>query len=400
MLIVAGCGSRPDPIHEYARLAVGLGERDVPSLDYYYGPEDWVRDSRLNPPRLRDIAAQARALAERAPELGPSADAFRKQVAAVAARADQLAGKRLSFDEEAAVFADVPALPRVSEAQMELVRAELSQLLPGPGTLAARYEAFEQQWLIPADRLAAVLEAAVKECEGRTLTHLKLAEPGRIESEWVGDKPWNAFSLYKGAYRSRIRWNSDYPLTVDRAVALACHEAYPGHHLHNVIAEQDLVQTRKNSMLAVQPAFSPQSFLSEALASYAVDLAFTPAERELFQTSLLRSAGLPTADAARAFRVARLVEELEPLQAAIARDFVDGRLEFTRAGEELERQVLMAHTEVSLKYFSQYRTYVLGYTVGKTMARRCFDGIGTGERWVLLRKLLTRDISLAQCAAK
>ncbi len=147
----------------------------------------------------------------------------------------------------------------------------------------------------------------------------------------------------------------------------------------------------------VQPTFSPQSFLSEALASYATDLAFTPEEREQFQQNVLYpAAGLNAKNASREFKIARLMEELEISQAYIARDFLDGRLEFTRASAKLERDVLMVHAEETLKYLNQYRSYMLGYTVGRAMARSCFEK--SSDPWQLLQRLLLRETSLSSCA--
>jgi hypothetical protein len=62
--------------------------------------------------------------------------------------------------------------------------------------------------------------------------------------------------------------------------------------------------------------------------------------------------------------VERLVDELQSAEPAIARDFLDGKLEWARAANALEQQVLMASPEQTLKYISEYRTYMITYTLG------------------------------------
>ncbi|HEY7162245.1 MAG TPA: hypothetical protein VH815_13345, partial [Acidobacteriota bacterium] len=43
-------------------------------------------------------------------------------------------------------------------------------------------------------------------------------------------------------YRSIIQVNTDLPVTIDRAIDLACHEGYPGHHVLNLLIEKNLVR--------------------------------------------------------------------------------------------------------------------------------------------------------------
>jgi hypothetical protein len=50
-----------------------------------------------------------------------------------------------------------------------------------------------------------------------------------------------------------IQINTDLPVYIDRAVDLGCHEAYPGHHVYNVLLERDLVRGRAGSNIALPP---------------------------------------------------------------------------------------------------------------------------------------------------
>jgi hypothetical protein len=395
VVATSACHRPPDdPVREYIRLAVALGERDSQSLDYYFGPPDWVADVKSHPPAFSTIAQEAQQLAGRVDQ-----EFLRRQIRAVGARASMLAGRRLTFDEESAEFFDLQHLPETDEQQLEKTRRQIGNLLPGSGSLSKRYDAFERSLIIPEDHVQRVLESAVKECRARTRAHLDFPLGESIETQWVHDRPWSAFSLYQGGFHSRVQWNADLGLTVDRALQLACHETYPGHHVQVTLIDQNLVQVVKRLEFVVQPTFSPQSFLSEALASYAVDLVFAPEEREQFQRSVLYPlAGINPANATREYRIARLMEQLELVEVGIARDFLDGRLEFARASEQLEQKALMVHAEETLKYLNQYRSYMLGYTVGHAMARSCFSH--SSNQWRLLRQLLLQERFLSSCSTE
>ena len=68
--------------------------------------------------------------------------------------------------------------------------------------------------------------------------------------------------------------NTDLPIYVDRAIDLACHEGYPGHHVYNVLLEKNLVRDRGWVEFSVYPLFSPQSLIAEGTANFGIDVAF------------------------------------------------------------------------------------------------------------------------------
>src|SRR5581483_3347308 len=192
-----------------------------------------------------------------------------------------------------------------------------------------------------------------------------------VAIEYVHDKPWSAFSRYRGNFQSVIQVNADLSLTVDRAVALACHEGYPGHHVFNSLHDSRFVRALHWTEWTVQPSFSPQSLASESLATIAAEIAFPGDERvRLERDVLFPIAGLDPSSAEKYDRVERLVDKLQSLEPAIARDFVDGKLEWARAAVALEQQTLMAHPEQTLKYISEYRSYMLTYSIGRDLAAR------------------------------
>jgi hypothetical protein len=252
------------------------------------------------------------------------------------------------------------------------VRAQLERLLPGHGELAARYAAFDRMFLIAPDRLPAVFARAVEGCRAVTRAHLTLPPDERIDVEYAPVLAWSAFTRYEGVFKSRISINTGLPLTVDRALDLACHEAYPGHH-----AIDSLVDARfsgRRIELSVRPLFSPQSLLHEAAASVASELAFPGSARLTFERDqLFPVAGFDPADADRYVRVGRLVDQLHGVQADIARRYLDGELDFPRASAALERDALMPSADATLKFLNQFRTYAATYTAGRDALSRFLD---------------------------
>ena len=144
-----------------------------------------------------------------------------------------LQGKKLTFDEESKALYDAVA-PRNDAATFAQVLAELEKKLPGPGSLLDRYEAFRSRFVIPRDRLDATFKAAIEACRSRTLEHITLPPGESFTVEYVTNKSWSGYNWYQGQYKSLIQVNTDLPIYVDRAIDLACHEGYPGHHVYNV----------------------------------------------------------------------------------------------------------------------------------------------------------------------
>jgi hypothetical protein len=352
-------------VRQYVRLAVALGERDPDSIDFYYGPPQWVAAIRKHPPRLEEIRRSALELGRRLePDRHARAKHLAGQLKAIATRADELLGRQETFDQKTSAYFGL-TVPTAAPRNTEQGRREIDRLLAGTGSLAQRYAAFDRQFLVPVDRLPAVMARAVQGCRDQTLQHLQLPAGETVQVEYVHNKPWSAFSRYRGNFQSLISVNVDLGLTVDRVLQLACHEGYPGHHAQNVLQDLRLVRGLHWMEWTVQPTFSPQSLVSEALATYAVKIAFPAQERMRFERdALFPIAGLDPKTAEKYGRVERLVDELQSAEPAIARDFLDGKLEWARAANALEQQVLMASPEQTLKYISEYRTYMITYTLG------------------------------------
>ena len=66
---------------------------------------------------------------------------------------------------------------------------------------------------------------------------------------------------------------------IDRAVDLAAHEGYPGHHVYNALLEKALVRDAAGWSLVFIRFFSPQSLIAEGTANFGRDLVFTRAKK-------------------------------------------------------------------------------------------------------------------------
>ena len=200
-----------------------------------------------------------------------------RQLHAIVARIDVIRGARAPFADEARSLFGLDLSPGDHRAAAASVRAEIDRLLAGPGDLTARYAAFDRRFLIAPDRLPAVLARAIEGCRAVTREHVTLPPGEGVDVDYVRESPWSAFTRYGGGFRSRIQVNASLPLTVDRALDLACHESYPGHH--TIASRLDAGFPGLVEFL-VQPLFSPQSLLHEAAASLAGRLALVSTMRK------------------------------------------------------------------------------------------------------------------------
>ncbi|RMG46588.1 MAG: hypothetical protein D6718_05400 [Acidobacteria bacterium] len=389
---------------EYVQLALELGEHDPDYVDAYYGPEEWREQARRNPSdpariaeRARELAATASGSAARSRGLLAARGRFlSKQLASLAARAEMLAGAELRFDEESQVLYDATAPHHRADFYQSLV-ARLDAELPGEGPVPERYAAYLRRFEIPKDRLRAVFDAAVRECRRRTLAHVTLPEGESFDVEYVQGQPWSAYNWYQGNFRSLIQVNTDLPVTIDRAVDLACHEGYPGHHVYNVLLEQRFVRQRGWVEFQIYPLFSPMSLVAEGSANYGIEVAFPGEERTEFERDVLFPlAGLDPAEAERFAAVRRLAEALSYAGNEAARDYLDGKIGREEAVDYLVRYALMPRerAEKRLDFIDKYRSYVINYNLGKDLVRgwverRLRGGSDPGERWRAFVELLT-----------
>jgi hypothetical protein len=238
---------------------------------------------------------------------------------------------------------------------------------------------------------------AIQAGRERTLQHIRLPSDERFTVEYVTNKSWSGYNWYQGGYRSLIQVNTDLPVFIDRAIDLACHEGYPGHHVYNVLLEKNLVKDRGWIEFSVYPLFSPQSLIAEGTANFGIEVAFPGKARVEFErTVLFPLAGLDPARAAEYYDVQSLVDQLSYAGNEAARRYINKQIDATQTVAWLERYALMQHDRAMqrVKFFDQYRSYVINYNLGKDMARRYIESRGgtadaPQKRWAEFERLIS-----------
>ena len=159
--------------------------------------------------------------------------------------------------------------------------------------------------------------------------------------------------------------NDDVMLDVSRAFRIACHEAYPGHHVQHVLIDR-LFEQRRWPELQLVPGFGPHLLLLEGAAEVGADLALAPFEREQFyRDQLFPAAGLKTDRVTTLVKVEGLLQELLPVVTDVARQYLDGSLTQERAVERLTNDALVANPQGTLAFIERRRARALVYGEGR-----------------------------------
>jgi hypothetical protein len=407
VLIAAVHGSvaaMDDLAERYVKLVLAVGVHDADYVDAYYGPPEWrtaVVAARRGIADLEVDAAELLAAVKSQPA-APSSDELvqlrhqylRRQIESLQSRLAMLRGERLAFDAESKLLYDAVA-PTHTEQEFAGVLDELAQRLPGTGTLPERYQAFRDRFTIPKDRLSAVFDAAIAGCRARTLEHIELPVGESFTIEYVTNKSWSGYNWYQGNYRSLIQINTDLPIYIDRAIDLACHEGYPGHHVYNVLLERQLVRGRGWREHSVYPLFSPQSLIAEGTANYGIEVTFPEEERRAFERDVLfPAAGLDATQVERFYEVMELVDKLSYAGNEAARRYLDGRIDAAAAARWLETYTLSSPERAAqrVRFFDQYRAYVINYNLGKDLVAAFVErraGTDSERRWQEFTRLIS-----------
>jgi hypothetical protein len=396
----------------YAHLVLALGEHDPDYVDAFYGPAAWKTQAEKERKSLDAIGAEAAELIAtlaKTPDAGTSGDEMlklrheylQKQISALAARVRMLKGEKLKFDDESrALYDAVAPTYRQSgsdpDSHFDQIIAQLEKKIPGTGPLWQRYEKWRKPFVIPKANLDTVFQLAIKECRARTLARVALPPNESFAVEYVTNKPWGGYNWYKGNFHSVIQVNTDLPIYIDRAVDLAAHEGYPGHHVYNSLLEKNLVHDRGWMEFSVYPLFSPQSLVAEGTANFGRDVAFpTKAERMKFEREVLfPAAGIDSKRADEYYDVQDLMKQLDYAVNEAARRLINGEIDESAAVHWLQKYAVMepARAQQRVKFIQRYRSYVINYNLGEDMVRRYIEkrsGTDPEKRWSEFAKLLS-----------
>jgi hypothetical protein len=392
-----------NPIAEsYVRLVLAVGEHDPNYVDAYYGAAEWreaVQGDRRPLPELSAVADSLLAALQPLPADGLAQLArlrhryLTRQLEAVRAYIGVLAGDSLSFDEESRALYDAVA-PTHPESHFRELVDSLSAVLPGTGPLPARLEQYRRDFIIPPAKLDTVFRMAIAEARRRTAAHIALPAGEDFVLEYVTGKPWSGYNWYQGNARSLIQIDTDLPIYIERAVDLAAHEGYPGHHVYNALLEQSLVRERGWQEYSVYPLHSPQSLIAEGSANFGIEVAFPGEERLAFEREVLFPlAGLDPVGAVEYERVRRLTERLSHAGNEAARQYLNGEISADSAARWLTAYALYEpeRARQRVRFIETYRSYVINYNHGLDLVRQYVEqraGDDPARRWAVFAALL------------
>jgi hypothetical protein len=393
----------------YVKLVLNVGLHDPGYVDAYYGPPEWKpADSSVV---VKD-SVQIQKLYKESGRLLDSLDALSnynaneietlrykflyKQLLAVRTRISMLAGAVFTFDEETKNLYDADA-PVHSNDFFISVLVDLDKSLPGKGDIAERLSEFRKSFIIPGNKLNVVFTAAINECRKRTLKHINLPSNENFSVEYVKGKPWGAYNWYKGNSYSVIQVNTSLPLYIDRAVGLAAHEGYPGHHVYNTLLEKNMVKERKWMEFSIYPLYSPQSLIAEGSADFGINIAFPGDSRIKFEKEVLFPlAGLDASVADRYYKVMDLYSKLDYAVNEAARNYINGKINREEAIRWLQKYAIMTkeRAEQRMRFIDTYRSYVINYNVGQDLVKDYVNRKGGTEnnpdlRWEIIERLLS-----------
>ncbi len=397
-----------DVAESYVKLVLEIGLYDPEYVDAYFGPPEWKPSEARQQEEFpaESLRAKVDALIERLERIDAGAfegldrqryACLKTQLSSVRTKIDLLAGVKMSFDDESKALYGVVA-PAYDAEHFQRILDQLDALLPGEGSLYARFNSCRIRFTIRRSKLEAVLKAVTAEVRRRTLEHLTLPAGERFDLEFVTNKPWGAAVTYQGNGLSLVEVNSMMPFGLADVVKLASHEIYPGHHVYLALLEQHLLRKRGWVEYGVWPLMGPQSLLAEGLAEYGRrDLVLSRRDLAEFErTVLCPLAGLDPNQVESYGEIMALKDELDAALIEAARRYLDGKMNRDDAVAWLGRYCLVTPSgaENLLSFIDQYRSYVVTYTLGRDLvkdyiARRIGAKANTAQRWRLFETLLT-----------
>lgn len=409
-LCVAAC-SKPEKVEmsaadklskaaeTYVQLGLELGQYDKDYVDAYLGPKEWKERAaipRAKEQLARDIAtvlSELEGLTFTEHDLQVRHKALFRNVRAMDVRARMINGETFSFADEARLIYDA-IIPEYDLANFDQILEEISTLLPGEQDLSTRVDAFRNSLTIPNELVAKVVDVAIQECRKRSKSYIAMPENEAFTLEYVTGKNWSGYNWYQGQSTSLMQINQDFPMVIDRAIDLGCHEGYPGHHVWNVLIEQDLVKTKGWVEFNLYPLFSPYGLIAEGSANYGIELAFPgPQKTQFSQAELYPLAGLDPSKAELLSKVNGLLAKLKHAEIANAQSYLDGDI----SREETVRRVIKyamvspERAQQRVRFIEQYRAYVLNYSLGKDIVANYIERNSDSpeQRWDNFKQLLT-----------
>lgn len=394
----------------YVRLALTIGQYDGDFVDAYYGPDSLkpVSDTAVVFPKdsllkaVSDLSAEVDGFIKDNKDndtLQQRANWMSQQLVAFSRRIKIFSGETGKFDEEAADLFGVQP-PTYTEDRFKQMLAELDSVLPGKGSIQQRMDVLNKQFTIPKQKLDTVFKTAIAEARRLTKEKMQLPAEEHFTLEYVTGKTWSGYNWYKGNYHSLIQVNTDLPINIERAIDLACHEGYPGHHVYNMLIEKNLYHDKGWVEVSLYPLFSPQSLIAEGSANYGIEVAFPGAARNNYAKQVLMPlAGIDTTNADAYFKMLDIKGKLNYARNEAARAFLNGKINEADAVKYLVTYTLATPEGAakSMSFVKKYRSYVINYNYGLDLVKNYIEkhgGTATApdKRWELFSWLLSNPV--------
>ncbi len=415
IVLVVSCGAPKESMNmndiagNYVKLVLRVGLYDPAVVDAYHGPEEWKpmklnEEEKENFPKDEMLIAADNLISDlekvdeseftKLDEMRK--DFLAKQLIALRAKIEMIAGKKYKFDKESKLLYDAVA-PHYEQEHFNEILSELDKLLPGKGDISERFNEYKSKFIIPSDLVDTVFQTAINEGRRRTLQHIQLPENENFVVEYVTDQPWGAYNWFKGNSFSVIQVNMDLPIYIDRAIDLACHEGYPGHHVYSSLMEQNLLKKNNFIEYSIYPLFSPTSLIAEGTANYGIKVVFPGEERIRYEKEVLFPlAGLNPNEVDKYYEVLKLMDKLNYARNEASRKYYDGEFDKEQLKDWLVKYCLYTpeRAEKSISFIDTYGSYIINYNYGQELCKDSIESQGgtadnPDKRWELFEELIS-----------
>lgn len=395
---------------DYVRLGLHIGLYDGDFVDAYYGPDSLkpkqLKSDSLPATYFLEEIARLRSQAKQISQNSKSKEEKNRagwmddQLLAYERRVKIVNGEKSDFDTEARELFGVE-VPTHSEDYFKYYIEVLEKTLPGPGSVLNRIQDLSKKFLIPKNKLDTVFKTAISFSRKQTMKYFKLPASESCSLEFVKNKTWSGYNWYQGGYRSKIEINTDLKIMVERAIDVASHESYPGHHVYNLLLEKNLYHEKGYIEISLYPLFSPQSLIAEGSANYGIGLAFPDSVKLAFTKEvLLPLAGIDTNGITAYYDALKLKDKLNFVRNEVARGLINGTMTEAEAQRWLESYALMTTpaAKKSIEFIKKYRSYVINYNYGLELVSKYVqrDTNNADERWKKFGHLLSNEVRIGE----
>ena len=354
----------------YVRAALALSQHDRSLVEQWRGPEAFAPGPRRPVAELLpDVERLQRQIENVASDISSATEYARVQylggqIRALRFATDRQLGRAASIDDQAAAEFNV-TFPPLDRAAIARVHDQLRNHLRGNGALEEQVAALRRETAVPRERRMVVMTHAVAACRDAAATTVALPNDERIHMVFRSGLGWDAFARYQGQHRTDIEINDDGELDISRALRIACHEAYPGHHVQHLLVDE-LFTDRQWPELLLNPGFGPHLLFTEGGAEVGADLALRPEQRAaLYRQRLFPDAGVDLANVDRLVAVEDLLVDLLPVVTDVARVYLEGAITRQQALDRLRTEALIANAPAALAFIEQRRARALVYGEGR-----------------------------------